>query len=96
VLICFRRDAYELELPSVPNCTQPSNPFFDTVITLDPKLPLVASKRALEGHIAVWDLNDALTNRDQKSKKIKVNKGCFLKWSPTDNYYMSLGWNNSK
>lgn len=93
-----RIEDYAIEIPPPPgfdsNCEP--NLIFDTVILLGSQSSIVASKRALDGHIVVWDLADTLENKKQKSKSLEVKKGIFLRWSDSDNYYMTLGWNNAE
>lgn len=95
--VCSTTNAW-IKLPSAPKEKekQIATDLVDTVISLGDS-SLVATKRALEGHILVWDLAAALVqHKNKKQKTITVVEGRFLKWSDSDNYYMGLGWDNSK
>ncbi|KAF4520314.1 hypothetical protein B566_EDAN004374 [Ephemera danica] len=76
-----RIEEYAIEISPPPgfdsNCE--TNQIFDTVVVLGSQSSIVASKRALDGHIVVWDLADTLEDMNQKTEKLLAcgdDKGC--------------------
>ncbi|KAG8228250.1 hypothetical protein J437_LFUL015055 [Ladona fulva] len=70
----------------------------DSVVCI-PGSSLVALKVALRGVIYIWDLQNTIEEEDTNSKvklgfkgaKLKINPVKYLKWSDTDDYFMSMG-----